>query len=193
MPMIRYEAFPTPIFHEELHGIDNRAIEKYAYELREKDTAGIGKIPEDGWQSNYITSGTKEYDILLYEIIDKMAEVCRNLQIPDVQLFNNWININQPNTYINQHCHEGATFSGVYYIKTPKNCGNLKFRRPDEGRYYLPMMSQENDFLAEHWEVNAVERLMLIFPAWMPHHVLLNKSNEDRISMSFNFGVRLAN
>jgi len=114
------------------------------------------------------------------------------LNLPPVQLYNTWININPPKTYIDSHTHDNALFSGVYYIKTPENCGNIVFKRMDNARYFMPILSGPNSFLSTRSEVRSKEGLLLIFPAWLHHQVLLNNSKEDRISMSFNFGAPLA-
>jgi uncharacterized protein (TIGR02466 family) len=41
-----------------------------------------------------------------------------------------WANINPPGGFNRAHIHPNSLWSGVYYVKTPKNCGHLKVRRP---------------------------------------------------------------
>ncbi len=43
---------------------------------------------------------------------------------------NAWININQKNNSNQVHTHPACILSGVYYIKTPKECGNIQFMHP---------------------------------------------------------------
>ena len=192
LQVARFNLFPNDCFNTDLEGIDNDAIAKYAYELRALDSKGAGKPAEDGWQSDNITSSPFHYENLMSKICEAMDEVCTQLQLPPVQLYNTWININPPKTYIDSHTHDNALFSGVYYIKTPENCGNIVFKRMDNARYFMPILSGPNSFLSTRSEVRGKEGLLLIFPAWLHHQVLLNNSKEDRISMSFNFGAPLA-
>ena len=187
-----FNLFPNTVFNTDLDGIDNDAIAKYAYELKALDSKGAGKPEEDGWQSDNITSSPFHYENLMKNICEAMDDVCTELQLPPVQLYNTWININPPKTYIDSHTHDNALFSGVYYIKTPENCGNIVFKRMDNARYFMPILSGPNSFLSTRSEVRGKEGLLLIFPAWLHHQVLLNNSKEDRISMSFNFGAPLA-
>jgi uncharacterized protein (TIGR02466 family) len=192
LQVARFNLFPNDCFNTDLEGIDNDAIAKYAYELRALDSKGAGKPAEDGWQSDNITSSPFHYENLMSKICEAMDEVVSQLNLPPVQLYNTWININPPKTYIDSHTHDNALFSGVYYIKTPENCGNIVFKRMDNARYFMPILSGPNSFLSTRSEVRGKEGLLLIFPAWLHHQVLLNNSKEDRISMSFNFGAPLA-
>ena len=41
-----------------------------------------------------------------------------------------WANINPPGGMNRAHQHPNSLWSGVYYIKAPKNCGNLKIDDP---------------------------------------------------------------
>ena len=40
---------------------------------------------------------------------------------------NMWANINPPGGYNMPHIHPNSHFSGVYYIKAPKDSGNISF------------------------------------------------------------------
>ena len=35
--------------------------------------------------------------------------------------------------------------------------------------------------------ISPIENLLVVFPAWVPHGVEINLSDEERISLSFNF------
>ena len=48
-------------------------------------------------------------------------------------LGNMWANINYPGGYNKPHVHPNTLFSGVYYIKTPPNCGKLICNDPRPG------------------------------------------------------------
>jgi hypothetical protein len=83
-----------------------------------------------------------------------------------------WFNISPPRAYHNWHSHGGATQAGVYYIKTPANCGSIEFKH--------------NEQLLT---IDPYPGLLLIFPAGLEHRVLENKSSEDRITLAFNLGT----
>jgi hypothetical protein len=101
-----------------------------------------------------------------------------------------WANINPPGGYNRTHIHPNSLWSGVYYVKTPKNCGHLKLEDPRS----VALMTRPRQVPGEqpqrlwrevHYE--PVCRKIIMFPAWLNHCVDPNQSNEIRISVSFNF------
>jgi uncharacterized protein (TIGR02466 family) len=66
-----------------------------------------------------------------------------------------WANINPPGGYNRPHMHPNSLWSGVYYIKTPKNCGHLKLEDP---RSVALMTSQDKIQVNNH---KALERSTL--------------------------------
>ena len=44
--------------------------------------------------------------------------------------FDCWINLNKKGGFNPPHVHPAQTYSGVYYISSPKNCGNIHFLDP---------------------------------------------------------------
>ena len=85
-------------------------------------------------------------------------------------------------------------WSGVYYVKVPKNSGKLFLEDPRPGpNTYMPRRA---DNIPEAlWRVcayDAIEGRMIFFPSWLPHGVDLNMNTEKgeknwRISVSYNF------
>ncbi len=112
------------------------------------------------------------------------------MQIPTPRLGNVWFNINTPGSYNQIHNHNGALFSGVYYIDVPdENSGNIEFHRNDEAEYYLQqILTPGHLFASTKLVYPSKTNTLYIFPAWLKHSVQGNKSNKDRISVSFNYG-----
>jgi uncharacterized protein (TIGR02466 family) len=81
-------------------------------------------------------------------------------------------------------------FSGVYYVKTPENCGLLQINDPRPGiQLYRPIRKkiQEPRELWKEIFYKPVAGRLIMFPSWLVHSVLPNESNDIRISVSFNF------
>ena len=81
----------------------------------------------------------------------------------------------------------------MYYIKTPENCGQLKINDP---RAAASMSRPKHTSEELHklpirlWrEVNYEPKAgrCIMFPSWLTHCVDINRSNDIRISVSFNF------
>ena len=105
-------------------------------------------------------------------------------------LGNMWANINPFGGYNKPHVHPNALFSGVYYVKTPPNCGRLIGQDPRPGiQTCMPTRKkgQPPKHLWRDVHLQPQENRAIIFPAWLWHSVEPNQSNENRISVSFNF------
>lgn len=98
-----------------------------------------------------------------------------------IYMSNMWINVNPPGAFNHVHVHPGSLLSGVLWIKTPKDCGDLIFRDPMEMNNYC---LGEN---ARRFQASA--GFMMLFPAHIPHNVDINRSNDTRISISFNLDL----
>ena len=113
---------------------------------------------------------------------------------PKLGLGNMWANINPTYSYNKTHTHPNSLWSGVYYIKVPKNSGKLFLEDPRPGpNLYMP--KRMDKLPKELWRVvayDAVEGRMIFFPSWQPHGVDINMNTEKgeknwRVSVSFNF------
>ena len=134
---------------------------------------------------------------LMKQITNCIKTIHQQSRRENVRLVDFWININGKGGSNVPHTHPGAKYSGVFYIKVPKEMkgGNLFFLR-DYNETYLT--SQENmGFFKQGYNllpndlpkipVKPLEKLLIVFPSWLPHSVESNDIYEDRISLSFNY------
>ena len=134
---------------------------------------------------------------LMKQITNCIQTIHQQSRRENVRLVDFWININGKGGSNVPHTHPGAKYSGVFYIKVPKEMkgGNLFFLR-DYNETYLT--SQENmGFFKQGYNllpndlpkipVKPLEKLLLVFPSWLPHSVEFNDTDEERISLSFNY------
>jgi uncharacterized protein (TIGR02466 family) len=115
------------------------------------------------------------------------------LQIkPKIKLSNMWFNINGYKDFNKSHIHTNSIVSGVFYIQTPKDCGNINFINNEEIQMYLSC-EEINKFVPEnscHWVLPAIKNTCYLFPSWLKHYVEPNLNMyEKRISISFNFNI----
>jgi len=99
-------------------------------------------------------------------------------------LTNCWFNINYPGAFNLLHCHPGVDLVCVFWLKAPKNSGNLGLQNPH-------VFTCNNMVEGEMYTVEPYEGEFVFFPASILHLVSQNKSTEDRISFAFNFKQRL--
>jgi len=99
-----------------------------------------------------------------------------------------WLNIASTGQYQEYHLHPNNHFSLVYYIKTPKNCGNIVFKS-HSGNTMFPIPEGSTSIINPTYEIIPEEGKILIFSSSLLHMVEKNKSDEDRVSIAMNFTV----
>jgi uncharacterized protein (TIGR02466 family) len=184
----------TPIWFFDIEDelIDFKKIEKECYEEKEKDFLGRSVSNINGWQSNLVISD--KYP----EILKVIKNIANNAHIfikdmginKETKFFINdyWININNKNGYNIAHTHPQSLFSCIFYVKTPKNCGDVVFWKSQ----FLQIATSgytdnNNSYNFECIKYEAKEKRVIVFPSHVLHSVEENKSDEDRISIAFNF------
>ena len=178
--------FPSPFYNAKL-GLNVNLLESECYKHKEKDP-GVKCSNVLGWQSKHITSGGILDDSLINGIIQSANEFCEIIEIPPVMLDALWININPKYSYNQCHIHPGAILSGVYYIKIPDQSGDLVFINPYDN--IIGVVRNMNNGVSvsnNGYKITPQEDQILIFPPWTQHLVEQNLSDDDRISVSFNF------
>jgi len=70
-----------------------------------------------------------------------------------------------------------------------KLMGDLVVHRGDTAEYFLTSKIQREPTPTNLREVSKlpIESLFYIFPSWVKHHVVPNQSNQERVSIAFNF------
>ena len=187
--------FPTCI-HEltvcNFHEVKDELIRK-SYELKKNDPKGIEVSNVGGWHSK--TGQLKNNDSTLNSIIFNSI---RRLPLNENFSFDvgGWTNINPPGSCNVKHIHPNSNFSGVFWIKAPENSGNIVFHHPNQFSGYVEMVTYSQKFREKVMFDDSIARCpaegqILIFPSYLEHSVEVNNSIEDRISYSFNIGIKV--
>ena len=187
--MIKASYFPTVIYAKDVN-LDNRLFEREVIEWSKKD-GGINRTNVNGWHSQTNMHEIPVFKPLVDELFIMQEQVFAEEWLDSgATMGNMWANINPPGGYNKAHVHPNAVFSGVYYVKTPANCGRLVCNDPRPGiQTCMPnrIKGQPPKHLWREVHLQPQENRALIFPAWLWHTVEPNQSNEPRISVSFNF------
>ena len=183
--------FPTVIWSAMTHFVDNKAIKHWAYDRKKND---VGRVISNynGYQSSDILLGNHPDIDKLIEYLNKETFACaKQVGLPELEIYNIWLNINPPGSYNHLHNHQGAVLSGVYYVDANPQQGNIQFERSDNAQYHIPeYVEKETYFTSTRATYAAKTGALYIFPGWLNHSVQGNKSNSDRISISFNYGEK---
>jgi len=93
-----------------------------------------------------------------------------------------WLTLTKPGLHAHIHDHGTNHISGVYWHKTNGQDGNIVFRNALKALKCNPIgasFAHENEFCPE-------EGRIVMWPSFLDHAVNENRTNDDRISLSFN-------
>ena len=190
--MITEHHFPTIVYIKNIPNPEklNKYLEDHIMRWVQNDK-GVSKTNAGGWHSKTDMNKKEEYNPLTQELFNIQNEIYQkeNLSMKPV-LGNMWANVNYPKCYNRPHIHPNSLFSGVYWVTAPKNSGNFMIYDPRPGIQMAMPNRKEGKLPPELWrEVHYEPRAgtCIMFPSWLWHEVKPNKSNQTRISVSFNF------
>ena len=193
-----FRYFPQPIFHYELDNYKrhNEELSKYIYDLQKKDPDGVTRSNQGGWHSKPFNLKDKEnapfkffIDIQRY-VADTFKEYGWKYEPKKVNLTEMWAIINKKNNFNLEHTHPNNYLSAAYYVKAPDNCGSFKVTNPNLiSRERITVSEKNTEFNQNIAQIKPKEGDLLLFPAYLPHSVGMNLSEEDRIVISFNIDI----
>ena len=188
--------FPTCIHILEIDNFDTYRDQliKESYQDRNEDPMGRELSNRGGWQSNQVNILQCKSETLKNIIMSSVSKLSMSDNLS--YTIEGWKNINEPGNFNCLHNHPRSDLSGVLWIKAPKDSGNLVFSSPQLFNRYQELDSYTDEFALKTnsymtYFFYPKEGKILIFPSNLDHEVEENKSDEDRISYSFN--IKLVN
>jgi uncharacterized protein (TIGR02466 family) len=184
--------FPTPLFTGKLS--DTTACDRIEQKLREiQRSAGQSNAPAYMTPDNIHT--LPEMKELVNVVMEESGRILDVYQIKrdSHYIASMWANINEPNHPHFIHVHPNCLFSGILYIKTPKDCGPTVFSSPRQlTRMIEPAVTAKNELNSDVFRMPAEKGRMVIWPSYLPHGVQGGHSKElsDRIIVAFNIMIR---
>lgn len=187
--------FITSIFHTTLNDVYSSEIVENIKKIESSETSrersNINGYQSRIFQNCFDNPYTEKLFVSILDVTYKVLEEVYKTNFKHSRLAY-WYNINYKNSYNIQHTHPNCLISGVFYLKVPKNSGNIVFVRPDSELAELHKIDQEkvtNSYTNGAYFSQAEENKLIIFPSYVPHYVEQNHSEEERISLSFNIGT----
>ena len=183
--------FPTPVYIADIkHPTLNQELERDIVAWSKQDK-GIVRTNVQGWHSTTDMHERPEFKKLVNMLYDCQKTVYEQEYYESEPVLGNmWANINPPGGSNRAHQHPNSLWSGVYWIKTPKNCGQLKIDDPRSVACMTRPRQKDTKKPDRLWRETHYEPIAgrcIMFPSWLMHCVDPNESNDIRISVSFNF------
>ena len=167
---------------------------KYAFEVRQKHPKGTVNSNILGYQSPTLE------DEILKQMMQKMhADIEKyliNLKFStpfEIHYDSPWINISGKYHSNKEHHHGNADFSAVCWMQVNQDTGGIVFKNPN------PTHSMRKVWLSKFDEYKACNSGeytyypdcgdFAIFPGDLKHEVQPNKSDQERVSIAYNFNV----
>ena len=196
--------FATRLYHAKLseHGapIDPSELENSCLVIAEDDEAGQNWCEENGYPgyTSYASLSDLPWRFPIFAdlvtVLDThVAEFARDLEFDlgerALQLEDIWINILPEGGIHTSHIHPHSVISGTTYVAMPDGASALKLEDPR-----LPMMmaaptraKEVRDELRTFYYAKPAVGDVLWWESWLRHEVPMNMSEEERISVSFNY------
>ena len=184
--------FPTLIYIKKLPNAEklNQYLEPRIIKWSQQNK-GVAKTNAGGWHSETNMNKREEYNPLTIELFNMQEEIYKKENLSRKPVMGNmWANINGPGNYNRPHVHPNSLFSGVYWIKTPENSGNLMLYDPRPGTHMSMPNRTDGKLPPELWrevQYSPKAGTCIMFPSWLWHEVKPNQSSDTRISVSVNF------
>ena len=185
--------FTSYLYQDKLN-LNLTNIKNHILKTHKDNTAGTQRSNNGGWRSKTFTSVKKEVKPL-FEMLNKTSNLIKKrLNYKDnIELINYWYNINSFGDYNSPHHHTGygTLLSGVFYVDTFKNSGNIVFINNDNllSILYDKKVKEYNEYTSSTWFVTPENNLSIFFPSNLIHYVQPNlNKKEKRMCISFNYG-----
>lgn len=164
-------------------------LESFVYYVQQNDKGRkISNI--GGWQSSTLDPTIPELQPLVTEILQNSERLINKYDLPKTMKIDPiWMNINGKKDFNQFHEHPKSMLSGIFYVKATEDSGHLALINPvTTHQHYIDPSTIDtfNEFNSFSWTVEPKPNKLIMFPAWVPHFVFPNQTEEDRISIAFN-------
>ena len=186
--MARDYFFPTPVYHTDLAKAKdlNARLVADIRAWRERDPGGTfrSNVPQlGGWHSATDMHLRAEYTELTLEIFELIHGVFADQGYDDAYepvCDSMWANVNPRGAFNRHHTHPHALWSGVYYVRTPDDCGLLCLTDPRPQAHVITPYFDPKRRSAHTWAeayYQPVAGRLIAFPGWLVHSTHPNMAN----------------
>jgi uncharacterized protein (TIGR02466 family) len=148
---------------------------------------------DTNWQTKSANLQTKkEFKHFSNLIIETGKDVCKTLgyDVEDLVITDMWANVLRNTEHHPMHTHSNNFLSGTYYLQSDQGA-SIVFHDPRPAAdVIVPRKKETNNLNASLLSYASKTNRAIFFPAWLPHQVQQNKSNNKRISIAWTMQVR---
>jgi uncharacterized protein (TIGR02466 family) len=197
--------FATRLYHAQLSErgkpIDAEELEASCIAIANDDEAGQDWCEENGYAgyTSYASLDDLPYRFPIFKDLVKVlnkhvkafaSDLAFDLGDRKLKLDSLWINILPEGGIHTSHIHPHSVISGTTYVSMPEGASAIKFEDPRSAMMMAApgRMKDAPEELRSFIYVAPEVGDVLLWESWLRHEVPMNMVEEDRVSVSFNYG-----
>ncbi len=182
--------FPTYVWVHDLEPeIAARLNRQLAQDLQAL-TEPLPRIePGENWQTEQVLHELEQFSeaVEIFKAASKGVSDALEVVYESFAITGCWANMNPAGARHKPHTHPNNFLSGVYYVAAPEGGDSISFLDPrPQQNVIAPPFKRPNQLNALSSDLKVKPGRLVIFPAWLTHSVLTNRSDQLRISIGFN-------
>ena len=197
--------FVTRLYRAQLSemgkAVDRSELENSCWSIANDDEAGQEWCEENGFPgyTSYasLTDLGWRFPIFadLIKVLDKhvaafVKDLDFDLDDKKITLDSLWINILPQGGVHTSHIHPHSVISGTTYVNMPTETSAIKFEDPRSAMMMAAPVRKKDarDEMRSFFYVAPDVGDVLLWESWLRHEVPVNMAEDERISISFNYG-----
>ena len=197
--------FVTRLYRAQLSemgkAVDRNELENSCWSIANDDEAGQEWCEENGFPgyTSYasLTDLGWRFPIFadLIKVLDKhvaafVKDLDFDLDDKKITLDSLWINILPQGGVHTSHIHPHSVISGTTYVNMPTETSAIKFEDPRSAMMMAAPVRKRDarDEMRSFFYVAPDVGDVLLWESWLRHEVPVNMAEDERISISFNYG-----
>lgn len=182
--------FPTLVWKIQLTPDRQQAIDAKilrALAGMRRDLAELA--PGEGWQSQQALHELEEFRDLVSCLNNAGKSILRFLRVgyDAFEITGCWATVLSKGASHRVHSHPNNFLSGVYYARVPSGADTINFHDPrNQTGIIRPPVVELTAENTDQVVIKVKNGTLLVFPSYLEHSVDANRSEEERISISFN-------
>ena len=185
--------FPTFVWRTRLAPETHEPLDRELLVLLDRLTGKKELAPGEKLQTEQTLHLLPEVSVLVEIANGAVASILDFLKVEHAgfSITGCWANIGAPGSPHKMHSHPNNFLSGVYYVRSPEGGNAISFHDPrPQPAIIAPPRTEMGPANAAKADLKVAAGDLVVFPSWLFHSVPVNNSQENRVSVAFNFMFR---
>ena len=183
--------FPLPIFLDQAEGSEYESIHNELTSIKSKlsfnDTGSHMILNDDPFKSNFLSTYNCSHTVnFINKTVESYISSLYGGSSTQWIVIESWITKTLKGRFARQHSHGLADISGVYYLDTNGQDGNLVLVNSHN---HLESNMLLNELVSKDTVMPIENGKIFLWPGQLRHYTLMNETDHERVSISFNISL----